>query len=114
MKDKIKLITMIILLIGLGACVAMAFTGCKNFDVVQVKDWPDECNICITTMKYAAVAGSKAEIVGVAYEKCIQALEAKRLKDRENHCSQLLFKNGIIDKSNYVLYTQYLECSAKK
>lgn len=110
MKMKISLmITVAVLLLGL--CVLGGSVGCKSFDPVQVKGEVSECNDFYTVLKYNVKAENRdGAFAAVVYEQCKQARAQKRQIEKERHCAGLYFTNGVVDKTDYKQYSQFLEC----
>lgn len=102
------------LIVSCAVFVSLFFViSCKTFspeDYVQ-DGQPAECNDCYVIMGfYSTVEKSDSAFIGTVYNECKIAREQKRKIVREAHCKKMIFGDGPLDKEQYKLYAQYLEC----
>lgn len=110
LKSNWSLVVLVLLALALACFVV----SCKSFDVEDYvrEGQPDECNDSYIFMGfYSTVEKSDAAMIGVVYTECKTAREQKRKMLREEHCRKMIFGDKPLDKDQYKLYAQYLECS---
>ena len=110
MGKMIEVLMMIVILI----LAINLICGCKSFEPVQIEGECPECNDFYTVMKYNVKnTGKDSAFVGTVYAECQEARAQKRKIKQENHCAKLYFKDGIVIKTQYKQYAEFLECCKK-
>lgn len=90
---------------------AFIFVSCKNFDPIVIQGQPDECNDFYSVLKYYVKNGADSAFVGTVYQECKAARAENRKAIREKHCKELFFGAGLVDKTDYKRYAEFIECS---
>lgn len=85
--------------------------GCKSFDPVIIENQPDECNDFYSILKYYSVEGKDSAFVGTVYNECKIARVNKYRNRIESLCKKIYFPDKAVDKKDYEIYSQYLECT---
>ena len=119
MKEWFKFFAAIfgsLIIVSLIVSIIVFTVGCNTFKVIQVEGQPDECNDFYTVMMFYAEqskgkGGGDSAFIGTVYNECKTAREGDRKMIKEKHCKALIFGDSPLDKRNYKLYSQFLECS---
>lgn len=84
--------------------------GCRSFDPISLDGQPDECSDFYTVLNYYSVEGKDAAFIGTVYNECKIARINKYKNKIESLCKKIYYPDKAIDKKDYELYSQYLEC----